>query len=289
MRNRIEHKISRTAEMNCAIRASSFFEDEPCLKTDDYIAPQLLPKVILLFAKSKVLRAVFTRYFAPAGVYEYVIARTRYIDAVVHDSLKANYNQIVILGAGFDSRAIRFYRPGSDTVFFELDAQITQTAKKEQLQKRKIAIPDEVVFIPIDFSRQSLATRLKEHRFKTTEKTLFILEGITMYLEEEAVHNTFTTIKSISASSSLIVFDFIYKSVLRKEYTLYGEQSLYERVNKYNEAWRFGIEEGRIKEFVEELGLKLRRSSSAEDLEREYHFGPKRINGTHCIVVAEVP
>lgn len=59
------------------------------------------------------------------------------------------------------------------------------------------------------------------------------------------------------------------------------------RINKYNEAWRFGIEKGHIDTFMEELGLKLLKSSSAKDLEDEYHFGPHRINGTHFMTVAE--
>ena len=119
-----------------------------------------------------------------------------------------------------------------------------------------------------------------------------------MYLEEEAIHHTFNTLREISATHSLIVFDFIYKSILRREYTFYGEKaiherygekSIYERVNKYNEAWRFGIEEGELNTFIEESGLKLLKTSTAKNLEQEYGFGTHRINGTHFIAVAEGP
>jgi methyltransferase (TIGR00027 family) len=289
MRKRIEHKTSMTAQIMCLLRASSFYENDPCLKTNDYIAPRLLPKGILPFARIKMLRTAFIKYFTPPGAYEYVIVRTKFIDSIVEDALEADFAQIVLLGAGFDSRAIRFYQTDSKAVFFELDAAITQARKVAQLKNRKIAPHENTVYIPIDFNKEDLTEKLKKHGFETNKKSLFILEGITMYLEEAAVRRMFAALRSLSAQHSLIVSDFIYKSVLRKENTLFGEQAIYKRINKYNEAWRFGIEEGYIDTFMKELGLRLQKSSSAKDLEEEYHFGNRRINGTHFIAVAETP
>jgi methyltransferase (TIGR00027 family) len=272
----------------CFMRACSFYENESCLKTNDYIAPKLLPKKILPLARIKMLRVAFMR-FSPPGAYEYVIARTKFIDSIVENSLNSDVIQIVLLGAGYDSRSIRFGRSGSHIMFFELDAAITQASKIAGLGNRKISLYDNTVYIPIDFNKDDLAEKLKKNGFQTNKKSLFILEGITMYLEEAAVRGTFKTMKGLCGPHSLIVSDFIYKSVLRKENTLYGEQAIYERINKYNEAWRFGIEKGHIDTFMEELGLKLLKSSSAKELEDEYHFGPHRINGTHFITVAETP
>ena len=178
MKNRIEHKTSRTAETTCSIRASSFYENEPCLKTDDYIAPKLLPRVMMPLIKMKIMRTIIKNALAPAGIYEYVIARTKFIDLLVLESLKNGFNQIVIIGAGFDSRAIRFCQKNPKAIFFELDAAITQTAKRNQLQKRKINIPKTVVFIPIDFNKESMVEMLEQYQFKKTEKTLFILKAL---------------------------------------------------------------------------------------------------------------
>jgi methyltransferase (TIGR00027 family) len=288
MENRIEKKSSRTAQIMCFIRAASFYEEEPCLKTNDYIAPQLLPKKIRPIAKIRMLRKAFMR-FTPPGAYEYVIARTRFIDRVVEDSVKSDITQIVLLGAGFDSRSIRFHRPGSGIRFFELDAPITQASKVTGLQKRGIGVLRNTVYIPINFNKEDFSEKLKERGFRADKRSLFILEGITMYLEEEAIRSTLETIKSISGPRSRIVADFIYQSVLRKENTLYGEQAIYQRINKYNEAWRFGIEKGEIGPFMEGLGLKLLKIRSPGDLEEAYHFGSHRINGTHFIAIAESP
>lgn len=287
MKNRIEHEISQTAKIMCMLRAMSFNENESCLKTNDYIAPQRMPGFIKLLIKFKTLRNAFKK-MSPPGAYEYVIARTKYIDSLVEESLVKGFNQIVIFGAGFDSRSIRFYKMNPEATFFELDAPITQRAKISGQQRLKIEVPENVVYIPIDFNQENFVDKLTQYQFKKNKKTLFILEGITMYLDEDAAIKTLTALKSISPSESLILFDFIYKSVLRRENIFYGEKAIYENVNKCNEAWRFGIEAKGINSFIKKLGLKTVKISSAEDLEQMYNFGNHKINGTHCIALVSV-
>jgi methyltransferase (TIGR00027 family) len=286
MESRITRKASRTAQIMCFLRASSFYESESCLKTDDYIAPQLLPKWIVPVAKIKALRAAFMQH-SPPGAYEYVIARTRFIDSMVESALASGISQVVLLGAGYDSRSIRFHRPGTQNRFFELDAAKTQATKVAQLKKRKLSLSGNTVYIPIDFNKEDLAEKLTANGFRTDHKSLFILEGIVMYLEETAVRETFKTMKALCCPHSLIVADFIHASVLRRENALYGEQAIYERINKYNEAWRFGLAYDQVETFMTGLGLKLMQCRAAEDLETEFHFDSHRINGTHFITVAE--
>jgi methyltransferase (TIGR00027 family) len=285
---RIEEKTSATAQMTCSLRAISFHEKEACLKSDDYIASLLLPKPISVLIKAQPIRRLFQRLMAPAGVYEYVVARTKYIDAKLRDLLADGLEQVVLLGAGFDSRAIRFHHERPETVFFELDAKITQAAKTNQLNKRKIEKPASLEFIPIDFDKESMAEKLKAHGFRAGRKTLFILEGLTMYLEAEAVQDTFAIMRALSAPHGMAVFDFIYASVLRRENNLYGEKQVYDRVNRFGEVWRFGLEKHAVDDFAKEAGQRLLELKTAGDLERDYGFGPRRINGTHGIALIEI-
>jgi methyltransferase (TIGR00027 family) len=288
MKSRIEHKISQTAKIMCMFRAISFYEKESCLKSNDYIAPQRMPKLIKLLLNFNMTRNALKR-MSPPGAYEYVVARTKYIDNIVEESLINGFNQIVIFGAGFDSRSIRFHRINQKAIFFELDALITQNAKINGQQKRGIDIPENTVYIPVDFNKENFVEKLEQNQFKRNEKTLFILEGIVMYLDEDAAIHTLTTLKSISPSHSIVLFDFIYKSVLRRENIFYGEKEIYEGVNKHNEAWRFGIEGTEISSFIEKLRLKTLKINNAKNLEQVYNFGNHRINETHCIALVEVP
>ena len=210
MKNRIEKNISRTAEMTCSLRAASFFETDPGYHSDDYIAPVLLPKWILPVVKSKTARKLAMQFFTPEGIYEYVIARTRYFDEITAKALAGRFEQILILGAGFDTRAVRFGKVSESAVFFELDAWHTQNAKTGQYKKRNIHIPESLVFIHVNFNNESIRDKLDAYEFDKNKKSLFLLEGLLMYLDENAVIDVFNMITDFSVTGSWVICDFIY-------------------------------------------------------------------------------
>ena len=288
---RIESKISRTAEMTCMTRAASFYEKTPQYKSNDYIAPMLLPKFFMPIIKIGVLRKFFTNRF-PSGMYEYVIARTKFIDSIFQKAVTNEFDQILIFGAGFDSRGIRFADLNKKTNIFELDAPVTQKAKISQLKKRGIEINPNITFISIDFNKESLEDKLAEFGFKANKKSLFILEGLTMYLDPEAIDNTFNVINQFAGTGSEVVFDYVYSSVLREENLYYGESEVLNQVKNANEPWSFGIKKGELKSFLKDKNLKLIQSLNSEDLENEFFKDEQgntvaKVNGTHCITHAK--
>jgi methyltransferase (TIGR00027 family) len=123
----------------------------------------------------------------PKGIYEYVIARTRYIDAVFMDVLEQGFDQIVIFGAGFDSLAQRFSQLHKKTKIFEPDAPITQEEKVIALKEKNIMIPENLTYIPVNFIQESLAEKPTEAKFEKGRKSLFLLEGVTMYLPDGVI------------------------------------------------------------------------------------------------------
>jgi methyltransferase (TIGR00027 family) len=224
-------------------------------------------------------------------MYEYVIARTKYIDAVFKEVLDARFDQILIFGAGFDTRALRFQDVVGPTKIFELDVPITQNAKIRQYQKRGLSIPPNVVFIPIDLEKESLSIKLEEAGFGRFWRSLFVLEGLLMYLRPESVAETFRIIRDFAGEGSEIVFDYVYASVLRHEGQYYGERKIAESVAKAGEEWNFGIEEGKIEEFLSTYDLRLCDQRNAHELEQTYFKDASgkiigRVNGTHCLVRA---
>ena len=113
-----------------------------------------------------------------------------------------------------------------------------------------------------------------------------------MYLQPESVASTFQTIQEYGGKESLVVFDVIYASVLRKEGNHYGETGIVKTVKGAGEQWNFGIEEGMIDRFLGKYGMRLVDFKDAKDLEQEYFSAPEgrvigRINGTHFLVTAE--
>lgn len=299
-------------------RACSALESEPLYRSGDTIAPLLLPGFIKSLLRIPLGRKLFSRVLAPRGIYEYVIARTKYIDAAFEKALKDHFEQVLIFGAGFDTRALRFQNVLQNTSVFELDVAITQRAKIRQYRDRSLAIPPNLKFIEIDFDRDSLPDRLDKAGFQKGRRSLFILEGLLMYLQPSSVQSTFQTIQSCAGPGSRVVFDYVHASVLRRkaspersesrcskgagrpegaghqEGSAIGESQILKTVSSAGEAWQFGMEKGEIEPFIAAFGFQLIDHRDASDLERTYFSASNgnvlaRVNGTHCLVTAEKP
>jgi methyltransferase (TIGR00027 family) len=237
-------------------------------------------------------RWFFMRKITPPGIYEYVLARTKLLDEVFINALRNRFAQIVLLGAGFDTRALRFTNENLGSKIFELDIYNTQQPKVEILDRKQIELPKELVFVPIDFNKESMADVLGKAGY-ANQKSLFIWEGVTMYLTSDAVDRALDFIRCTALEESIVAFDYVYASVLRRGNKFYGEREIYETVSSAGEGWTFGIEDGTIEDFLTQRGFKLMTHYIPSDLEKAYliaddgtRFG--RINGTHCIVTASV-
>lgn len=283
---RIDSKSSRTAGFICMYRAASYLEKNELYKSEDYIAPRLLPGLLKFLVKYRLIN--FKWPFFPKGIYEYVIARTKYLDNIFKESMENGIDQILLFGAGFDTRAVRFAEKNMKTKIFELDTHHTQTAKIEQFKKRNISIPKNTVFIPIDFHVDSVSEKLESNGFNRNKTTLFIMEGIIQYLNREAVDELFKLIYELAVPESRAVFDYIYASVLRRENIYYGEKDIYGKVNSVQEPWLFGIEKGGMEAFLKNYNFRLIQNLDSEDLEKMFFRDESgnivaKVNGTHGI------
>jgi len=283
---RINSKSSRTADYTCMYRAASYLEKNELYKSEDYIAPRLLRGLIKFPVKHRLIN--YNWIFFPKGIYEYVIARTKYIDHIFKEAIENDIEQILVFGAGFDSRALRFAKKNIKIKIFELDSLHTQTAKIKQLMKKNIAIPQNTIFIPIDFHVDSVSEKLELNGFKRNKATLFIMEGILMYLNKEVVDKLFKLIYKLAVTESRVIFDYIHASVLRRENIYYGEKDIYKKVNSLREPWLSGIEKGEMKAFLKNYNFNLIQNLNSEDLEKmffrdEYGNIMAKINGTLSI------
>jgi methyltransferase (TIGR00027 family) len=283
---------SSTAGYTCFSRACATREKDERFRGPDHMAEVFLPLFAKVILNVPPLRRFFMKRIAPPGIYEYVLARTKLLDSVFVDALERGFPQVVILGAGMDTRALRFKNKNKGTKVFELDLPITQHPKLDILNRKRVTLPEKLVFIPIDFNKQSLAEALLAAGYQENVLSLFLWEGVTMYLTAEAVDSTLAFIRNSTAEGSIVVFDYLYASVLRREGRHYGEE-ISDTVSSAGENYTFGIEEGDIEGFLSERGFRVISHHSPSDLEREFltaddgtFFG--RINGTHAIVVASV-
>jgi len=278
--------------MTCGCRAASWMEKRPAFKSGDWVAPLLLPRKIGVAFKIAPLRRLLTRIMGPKGVYEWVIARTRYIDEIFEKALSSGCVQALIIGAGFDSRAIRFNTSERGTKVFELDAAPTQEAKLQQYRDRDIAVPPNVTFVPINFDRESIPEKLKEVDFCAAAKTLVIAEGLFQYLKPDAALAVLQTIKDLTGPGSWLVFDYAHADAFCGEGNAYGQARMIRGTKRLGESWQFGIDEQELKPLLSKYAFRLVEQKSPEVLEDTYFrlrdgrlLG--RVNGTQSIALAE--
>jgi methyltransferase (TIGR00027 family) len=290
-KKRIETATSRTAEWTCLSRAVSSFETNSCYKSDDFIAPSILPGFVRLLTRIPLMRKFFPRVVPAKGMYEYVIARTKYIDSVFRQALVEGFEQIAILGAGFDTRALRFQHEAVKTRIFEFDVSITQNAKIGQYKRQGLNIPENVTLLSIDFEKESLFGKLEAAGFDREQRSLFIMEGVIMYLLPESVHGTFGTLCALAGKGSEIVFDHVLSSVLRNEGISDEERKIAHSVSRAGEQWRFSIEKNEVGHFLKTHDFKLVEHLDAHQLEQKYFKDRSgrivgHVNGSHCLIRA---
>jgi methyltransferase (TIGR00027 family) len=288
---RIETQTSRTAEICCLCRAVSALEKDPLFRSGDRLAVSLMPDFLRILVRIPGAGRLLVRTIAAKGIYEYVIARTKYIDSAFREALARGLDQILIIGAGFDTRALRFREELRGVQVFELDAPVTLEAKIDQYHKRRIAVPPNLMFVPIDFDKESITEKLAQSGFRRGAKTLFLIEGVLEYLQPASVDLTFRAIRDLAGTGSEIVFNYAYASVIRGEDTYYGEEGALTTLSRVGESWYFGIEKGTIDSFLSKYGFHVLDHRDARELEEMYFRDPSgrvaaRVNGTHCLVRA---
>ena len=126
------------------------------------------------------------------GLSSSIIARVRYFDDYLVKNIEEGLEQLVILGAGYDTRAYRIGELKGKVKIFELDHPNTRNLNTQNFKVEKIKeifgfTPDNVTYVPIDFETQELAEILFKNGYHPSIKTMFIMEGLIMYIPEESV------------------------------------------------------------------------------------------------------
>jgi methyltransferase (TIGR00027 family) len=206
------------------------------------------------------------------GVMGFLVVRDRHIDEFLKTQLAEGIKQLVILGAGLDSRAYRFDELKQIKVF-EVDHPASQHSKLDKLKQIFGEVPEHVTYVDIDFNTQSLETRLNECGYDETLKTLFIWQGVTQYLTPEAVDGTLSFIANHSGTGSSVIFDYMYPTLLD------GTIKRGEVDNMRNKQWLsgesmvFGVPEGRVVEFLEQRGFTQVHNADHVYLHDKYFTG----------------
>lgn len=213
--------------------------------------------------------------------------RTRYIDDYLKQRMAEGIEQLVIFGAGYDSRALRMEGLKPKIRVFEIDEPATGQAKQDAvISALGSLLPPWVTYISVDFMKETiedLKRKLLGEGYSPGRKTLFIVEGVVGYLDAEAVDNLLNFISSFAGPSSSVIFDYHDRSRLHQRFAKFTEE-----FKKIGEPVSFGIDSSRIGEFLEERGYKNVESLAIDDIKLRYRQGLRTLDPGYFFATAEV-
>ena len=278
-----EGYASRTAEQNALFRALESSRPASARICDDPLARHFLTWPLTLAMRGAAIPggASFVSSFIDRrwpGVRSSVVARTRLIDDAISAAGDQDIEQLVILGAGFDSRAYRMTRLRGVEVF-EVDHPDTQAAKQRVLTRRLGILPDHVRFVAVDFGRDDLTSSMSRAGYRESARTFILWEGVTNYLTEDAVDSTLRWCARALAGSTLL-FTYVHRDILTRPAAFAGTRNLFASLEKAGERFTFGMEPSRVPQYLAERGFSLELDiGAAEYRARYYGVEARRIRG----------
>jgi len=215
------------------------------------------------------LNAWLSEKLAP-GFHEHLISRTKFIDELIEKSAVNGTEQYVILGAGYDSRAHRLELPSSLKIF-EVDQPEVSDNKLAKLPK-ELPNSDNVTYVNIDFSYQSLTEQLIGAGFDQKKSTIFTLEGVSQYITKEAVSSTIKELASLTRDTNSIFFmsyvdELLDPNPAKKASLIKGLSA------KVGEPWISFYNVAEIEDLLSQNGYSIEENVTLEDLNSLY-FSP---------------
>ncbi len=255
---------------------------------NDPVIEAIVPWPIKAACRLSAVRNFFLRKIegVAEGTYGALICRVRYDDDLIETAISDGIGQIVIHGAGLDTRAYRLTR--IDTIrVFEVDLPKAQVNKKARLAKYLGGLPPNVTFVPIDLNTQTLESVFAGTSFDSSKRAVFVWEGVTQYLTEDAVRKTLTFVGT-SASGSTIAFTYVLKSIIDGDSDIPGARRLMTEVTKRGAPWIFGLDPQSIDEYLAPFQLVLKADVGAVDYNARYLKPRKRTLAiSECERIAE--
>jgi methyltransferase (TIGR00027 family) len=239
---------------------------EQRLFTDQFAAGFLSPPMRLAvgiarrstYVRTRLINWIDRRW---PGARASAVARTSFIDRELEQAIMAGITQVVLLGAGYDSRGYRIEGVEKASVF-EVDRHETQALKRRLLARHLRPFAPNITFVEIDFLRETLDGVLIPAGFDLKRAAFFIWEGVTNYLDERAVD---TTLRFIGGSlpGSRIALTYVHRGLLDGTGAFSVSPNVARLLQRAGEPWTFGLYPAELPAYLRARGLELRQDLGA--------------------------
>ena len=249
----IEEEPSQTAAYVALCRALSFKDQRADIRGHDSLAHLFVSddgRKTLESADSVRRGIAFS-----AQIYGMLVARTAFFDAKFTEAIAAGKRQIVLLGAGYDTRAYRFSSVLNGVTIYEMDISSTQNRKLSILRGAEVEIPSQVKFVPINFKTEKIRDVLLKHGFDPSVPTMFLWEGVTYYLTESVFRSTLQELQSLAPAGSAVCFDYL---------------TLKQESGRMAEPVQFWISPESLVELLSSLRMTIVEHINPQEMEKRY-------------------
>lgn len=278
-----ELKPSRTALFTCLMRGIHGRYDPSPLIDDTWADRLVLPDErreiaeAALYAfdpdrreamKSQEPDAILHAAWHGMPIYGGVIIRTRFTEEKVQAAVERGVRQYVIIGAGFDSFAMR--KPGfaRHLQVFEVDHPASQALKRERLMASGASLPSNLHFVQTDLGQEDLGTALARSTYRFNEPAIMSWLGVTVYLTREANFATFKSIARFAAPESELIFTYIEHAVLHSSSP--RMQRARAVAAAIGEPWICGFDSLKLGPQLSAMGLDLAEDWDGADMQARY-------------------
>ena len=261
-----------TSDGTCLIRAVAAQEPDPKLRCPDSLARAFVGDLRLARLCDSRPGFHLARWITERripGAYWSEVARVKYFDEVLLGEVAGGVSQVVILGAGLDSRAYRFKDELANISVFEVDHPVTAARKLDRVRAALGEVPDRVTYVQTDLTTDDLASRLAEHGFDETASVFVLWCGVTMYLNAEALDDVLGWLAGRPFGSS-IAFDYDFEAFISGDDRFYGASATRRVVESGGERLSFGLDPGGIEGFLKQRGVNLESNRLPEEIAERY-------------------
>lgn len=283
-----ENRTSITALITAFARAYHSEYDSPKI-FDDFLAPKFFTPEEYAFFSQNLAKSLefFDPEFAascpdqPAALARVMqiqngpvtLSRSRYTEDSLETAVRLGVQQYVILGAGLDTFSFRRPELLKQLEIFEVDHPATQTDKRQRIARLGWEKPQQLHFVPVDFSKDNLAVALQQAGYDSQKTSFFSWLGVTLYLSRQAVFDTLQSIAAIASPGSVIIFDYLDTDAFIPERADKSIQRMQEVVRRAGEPMKTGFDPERFGEELAEFGLNLLENLGPQSIEALYFKG----------------
>lgn len=212
------------------------------------------------------------------GIQAHYLVRKRGVEEAALQALEEGVRQVVVLGAGFDSLCWQLHTEFSTCLFFEIDHPKTQKVKREVLERR-VPLRPNLQFLSLNFTQTDLEAELNAcPRFDCRLPTLFILEGLLMYLRSEEVARLFRSLHHLGCPQTRVLFTFMEPQADGRVNFPQASRLVSWWLRRRGETFQWGIRREALAGYLSEHGFQLTQIIDDAEFRRRYLTAPFQRN-----------